>query len=64
MMATGLQQYEPFANAIEQAEAHLYALGARWSLKGMLLYLCPYVMKLTPNRGAWPVGCHYTYQRG
>ncbi|RYP73400.1 hypothetical protein DL771_003668 [Monosporascus sp. 5C6A] len=32
-MAAGLQRYEPFAAAIEQAEAHLHALGARWSLK-------------------------------
>ncbi|KAI0143582.1 putative polyketide synthase [Xylariaceae sp. FL1272] len=32
-MATGLQQFEVFNNAIEQAEKHLSSLGACWSLK-------------------------------
>ncbi|KAI1267381.1 putative polyketide synthase [Xylariaceae sp. FL1019] len=32
-MASGLQRFEAFDNAIEQAEKHLSLLGARWSLK-------------------------------
>ncbi|KAL8989312.1 MAG: hypothetical protein Q9177_001774, partial [Variospora cf. flavescens] len=32
-MAAGLRRYKPFAAAIDQAEAHLHAMGASWSLK-------------------------------
>lgn len=31
-MAAGLRRYKPFATAIGQAEAHLHAMGASWSL--------------------------------
>jgi NADPH:quinone reductase-like Zn-dependent oxidoreductase/malonyl CoA-acyl carrier protein transacylase/SAM-dependent methyltransferase len=32
-MATGLQHYKVFAAALDQAEAHLRTMGAKWSLK-------------------------------